>query len=349
MLSGYLAIFATRWARASGPARRIYSPVLVPSTVLVIAIMVSTIASGLDVPDDLRLAAGITQALARVLIPVGFLVGLLRTRMARSAVADLVVELGEMPTPARLRDALGNALGDPGLTVAYWTPETGDYRADDGLPAVLPSADSGRAVTFLERDGQPIAAILHDEVLLDDPALVASVASAVRLSVENDRLQAEVEAQLGEVRESRARIVEAGDAERKRVERDLHDGAQQRLVSLTLALRLARLKLGDDADPDVTRSLDAASEEARSALAELRELARGIHPQILTEAGLGSAIESLADRSSVDVAVDLRTDQRFSPTVEATAYFVVSEALANVAKYAEPRAPTCEPIGTMTS
>ena len=334
VLSGYLAIFATRWARASGPARRIYSPVLVPSTVLVIAIMVSTITSGLDVPDDLRLAAGITQALARVLIPVGFLVGLLRTRMARSAVADLVVELGEMPTPARLRDALGNALGDPGLTVAYWAPETGDYRADDGLPAVLPSADSGRAVTFLERDGQPIAAILHDEVLLDDPALVASVASAVRLSVENDRLQAEVESQLGEVRESRARIVEAGDAERKRVERDLHDGAQQRLVSLTLALRLARLKLGDDADPDVTRSLDAASEEARSALAELRELARGIHPQILTEAGLGSAIESLADRSSVDVAVDLRTDQRFSPTVEATAYFVVSEALANVAKYA---------------
>ena len=160
------------------------------------------------------------------------------------------------------------------------------------------------------------------------------MASAVRLSVENDRLQAEVEAQLGEVRESRARIVEAGDAERKRVERDLHDGAQQRLVSLTLALRLARLKLGDDADPEVRRSLDDASEEARSALSELRELARGIHPQILTEAGLGSAIESLADRSSVDVAVDLGTDQRFSPTVEATAYFVVSEALANVAKYA---------------
>ena len=334
VLSGFLAIFAMRWARASGPARRIYSPVLVPSTVLVVAIMVSTITSGLDVPDDVRLAAGITQALARVLIPIGFLVGLLRTRMARSAVADLVVELGDMPTPARLRDALGNALGDPGLTVAYWAAESGTYRADDGSPVVLPSADSGRAVTFLERDGQPIAAILHDEVLLDDPSLVASVASAVRLSVENDRLQAEVEAQLDEVRESRARIVEAGDAERKRVERDLHDGAQQRLVSVTLALRLAQLKLGDDADPEVRRTLDDASAEARSALSELRELARGIHPQILTEAGLGSAIESLADRSSVDVAVDLGTDQRFSPTVEATAYFVVSEALANVAKYA---------------
>jgi signal transduction histidine kinase len=335
VLSGFLAIFAIRWARASGPARRIYSPVLLPATILVVAIMVSTILNTIGAPGELQFAAGVTQALSRALIPIGFLVGLLRTRMARSAIADLVVELGEMPTPARLRDALANALGDPGLTVAYWSPEARAYLGADGSPEVLPSSDSGRAVTFLERDGQPIAAILHDEVLLDDPALVASVASAVRLSVENDRLQAEVEAQLNEVRESRARIVEAGDAERKRVERDLHDGAQQRLVSLTLALRLARLKVGDDADPEVKRSLDEASEEARSALSELRELARGIHPQILTEAGLGSAIESLANRSSLDVAVDLGTDRRFSPTVEATAYFVVSEALANVAKYAE--------------
>ena len=130
---------------------------------------------------------------------------------------------------------------------------------------------------------------------------MASVASAMRLAVENERLAAEVEAQLGEVRASRARIVAAGDAERKRVERDLHDGAQQRLVSLTLALRLARLKLGDDADPAVRESLEQASEEARAALSELRELARGIHPQILTEAGLGSAIQSLADRSPVRV------------------------------------------------
>ena len=334
ILLGFLAIFAARWARASGPARRIYSPVLIPSTVLVLAILGSNVLSTVEVSDDVRQAAGFIQAVARALIPIGFLVGLLRTRMARSAVADLVVELGEMPTPARLRDALANALGDPGLAVAYWSREADDYLAADGERVVLPTLDSGRAVTFLERDGQPIAAILHDEVLLDDPALVASVASAVRLSVENDRLHAEVEAQLDEVRESRARIVAAGDAERKRVERDLHDGAQQRLVSLTLALRVAKLKLGDDGDPEVKRSLDQASEEARSALAELRELARGIHPQILTEAGLGSAIESLAGRSPVDVAVDLGTDRRFSPSVEATAYFVVSEALANVAKYA---------------
>jgi signal transduction histidine kinase len=337
VLIGFLAIFTVRWARASGPARRTFSAVILPSYVLVISIMVAVVVNAIDAPPEVRLAAGITQALARALIPIGFLIAILRTRMARSAIADLVVELGDAPTPARLRDALSNALGDPELSVAYWSPSSATFVALDGTPAELPAEGSGRAVTVLERDGEPIAAIVHDAALLDDPGLVASVASAMRLAVENERLQAEVEAQLGEVRDSRARIVAAGDAERKRVERDLHDGAQQRLVSLTLALRLARLKLGDDADPEVRRTLEQASEEARSALAELRELARGIHPQILTEAGLGPAIESLADRSPVDVGVELGTERRFSPAVEATAYFVVSEALANVAKYADAK------------
>ena len=158
----------------------------------------------------------------------------------------------------------------------------------------------------------------------------------MRLAVENDRLTAAVEAQLTEVRASRARIVAAGDAERQRVERDLHDGAQQRLVALTLALRLARTRLGDDADPSVKLSLEQASEEARAALSELRELARGIHPQILTEAGLHAAIE-IPRRADADdrLGRDGSGRPRFAPAVEATAYFVVSESLANIAKYAE--------------
>jgi signal transduction histidine kinase len=260
---------------------------------------------------------------------------MLQARMARAAVADLVVELGQTPTPARLRDALANALGDPMLRVAYWSQVEGRFVDAAGGPFELPGAGAGQAVTVLERNGAPEAAIIHDEVLLEEPGLVASVASAMRLAVENDRLTAEVEDQLAEVRASRARIVAAGDAERRRVERDLHDGAQQRLVSLTLALRLARTRLGDDADPAVRRSLDQASEEARAALAELRELARGIHPQILTSAGLHAAVESLAARSSAAVSVDIDPDARFEPAVEAIAYFVVSESLANIAKHAE--------------
>jgi signal transduction histidine kinase len=157
---------------------------------------------------------------------------------------------------------------------------------------------------------------------------------ARRLTDANARLQAEVEARLEEVRASRARIVEAGDLERRRVERDLHDGAQQRLVSLSLELQVARRALGDDGDPAVRRSLDRAAEEALEALAELRDLALGIHPLILTEAGLAPAVESLADRTSVDVSVDVGAE-RYPPAVEGAAYFVISETLANVVKYAK--------------
>jgi signal transduction histidine kinase len=160
---------------------------------------------------------------------------------------------------------------------------------------------------------------------------------ARRLTETNARLRRQIEAQLAEVRASRSRIVAAGDAERQRLERDLHDGAQQRLVALTLALRLARTRLGSDADPSVRHSLEQASEEAKAALAELRALARGIHPQILTEAGLHAAVGSLAARTPVPVSVDMEPGARFAPSVEAIAYFVVSESLANIAKHAEAR------------
>ena len=245
------------------------------------------------------------DTLSRLLVPFGFLVGLLRLRMARGALAGLVVDLGETPPPERLRQALSGALRDPSLAVLYWSPGTKAYIDADGLAVDVAVHADGRAVTYLEHGDEPLAAILHDPALSEDPGLVAAVATAVRLAVENERLTAEVKSQLHEVRASRARIVAAGDAERRRVERDLHDGAQQRLVAMTLALRLAQAKLKDDADPAVRLSLDQASAEARAALSDLRELARGIHPQILTEAGLGAAIDSLAARSPVDIEIDV--------------------------------------------
>jgi signal transduction histidine kinase len=160
---------------------------------------------------------------------------------------------------------------------------------------------------------------------------------ARRLTDANARLQAEVEAQLEEVRASRARIVEAGDRERRRVERDLHDGAQQRLIALSLELRVARSRLGAEGAPDLRDSLDRAAAEAQAALVELRDLALGIHPLILTESGLGEAVESLADRTPVDVSVDVGSE-RYPPAVEGAAYFVISEALTNVTKYADATA-----------
>ena len=320
---------ARRWGRSTGPARRQMAPILVGGIAILlqsVSWMLFNFGSASEVLDALI-------RIALIAIPAAVMVVMAQARMARAGVADLVVELGQTPTPARLRDALANALGDPSLQVAYRGSASGAYVDAGGREIVLPDMDSGRAVTMLERGGVPVAAIVHDAALLDDPGLMASVASAMRLAVENDRLTAEVEAQLAEVRASRARIVEAGERERRRVERDLHDGAQQRLVALSLELRVARTRLGEDADPAVRQSLERAADEALAALAELRELALGIHPLVLTESGLGEAVESLADRSPVEVAVDVR-DDRYAPDVEAAAYFVVSEALANVAKYA---------------
>jgi signal transduction histidine kinase len=319
-----------RWLGSSGPVRRQMTPVLVGA----VAILLQSVSWIFFSSGATHEALDDMLFLAQIAIPIAVLSVMLRGRMARGAVADLVVEVGQTPTPARLRDALANALGDPSLQVAYWDTSQDRFVDAAGAAVELPEDGSGQAVTMLERDGVPEAAIIHDAILLEEPGLMTTVAATMRLTVENDRLAAEVEAQLEEVRASRARIVEAGDRERRRVERDLHDGAQQRLVSLSLELRVAQRALGEGGDPAVRRSLDRAVEEALAALAELRELALGIHPLILTESGLGEAVESLADRTSVDVLVDIGSE-RYSPAVEGAAYFVISEALANVTKYAK--------------
>jgi signal transduction histidine kinase len=322
-------VIGRRWLRSSGPGRRQMVPVLAGALAILpqaVSWMLFTVGIKLGPLQDL-------VYLTQIVIPVAVLSVMLQARMARAGIADLVVEIGQAPTPARLRDALANALGDPSLQVAYWEPTQAHFVDSDGKTVELPEEGNGQAITMLERDGIQEAAIIHDAILLEEPGLIASVASAMRLAVENDRLTGEVEAQLHEVRASRARIVEAGDVERRRIERDLHDGAQQRLISLSLELRVARSRLGETGDPEVRRSLDRAADEAQAALAELRDLALGIHPLILTESGLGEAVESLADRTPVDVSVDVGSE-RYPSAVEGAAYFVISEALANVTKYA---------------
>jgi signal transduction histidine kinase len=323
-------VIGRRWLRSSGPARRQMVPVLAGALAILpqaASWMLFTIGIRLGPLQNLVF-------LTQIVIPVAVLSVMLRTRMARAGIADLVVEMGHTPTPARLRDALANALGDPTLQVAYWSPGQDRFVDAAGQVMELPVEGTGQAVTMLERNGVREAAIVHDAILLDEPGLIAAVASAMRLAVENDRLSAAVQEQLQEVRASRARIVEAGDLERRRVERDLHDGAQQRLISLSLELRVARSKLGEGGDPAVRQSLDRAAEEAQAALVELRNLALGIHPLILTESGLSEAVESLADRTPIDVSVDIG-HERYSAAVEGAAYFVISEALANVTKYAQ--------------
>jgi signal transduction histidine kinase len=249
-------------------------------------------------------------------------------------VGRLAVDLGSRPPPAGFRDALARTLHDPTLQVLFRLPDGGSFVDEQGNLTALPGPESDRVATLLERDGEPIAALVHERALLDDPELIETAAATAQLAIENERLRAEIRAQLQEVVASRARIVTATDTERRRLERDLHDGAQQRLVALALSLRMARSRLGENADPEAANALRDAADELGLALAELREFARGIHPAILTEAGLADALESLAQRSPVPASVEITLHTRPPPSVEAAVYFVVSEALANAAKHA---------------
>jgi signal transduction histidine kinase len=334
-----LWIMAVRWRQASGPRRRSLAPVAAVAAVLVVAYVVREAMRALAPSPPLIDALDLVVVATLMLWPLAFLAGLARTRLDRSAVGDLAVQLGEPLPPGRLERVLAGVLHDPTL-LAYWLSDRDGFVDAEGRPVELPAGDGDRAVTILRHDGDPVAAMVHDPALDDDPELVRAVAATARMTIENERLQAEVRVQLEEVRASRARIVEFGDAERRRVERNLHDGAQQRLVNLSLVLGIARSQVPTTSDGELAVVLDEAAAELRLALAELRELARGIHPVILSEAGLGPALASLAERSPIPVTVAVAPPDRLPARVEETAYYVASEALANAAKHAHASAVT---------
>ncbi|HEU4973957.1 MAG TPA: sensor domain-containing protein [Baekduia sp.] len=236
-------------------------------------------------------------------------------------------------TGAPVRELLAESLGDHSVAIAYWLPDREMFVDEVGRPVELPDPASGRTWTAVERDGRPVAAIVHDAALDTSSELVQAAAAASSLAIDNERLKADLRARLEELRVSRLRIVEATDAARRRIERDLHDGAQQQLVALALEIRLLRARAREH--EELHALIDGLSDRLSSALAELRELARGIHPSILTERGLAPAIRSLADRAPVVVDTHLEVDGRLAAPVESAAYFVVAEALTNVVKYAE--------------
>lgn len=330
-----IVVLARRWRRASPRLRLAIGPALWAGAagfglfLLMIPLMIADDTVG----KPLTHIPMVLFDLALAGVAVGFLVGLLRARLARSAVAELVVELGETTAPGDLRDALARALRDPSLALAYWLPESGRYVEIDGRPFDLPAESESRAVSVAERDGRRIAALVHDPALVEEPDLVQSVCAAAAMALENERLQADLRARLEQLRASRARIVEAADEERRRIERNLHDGTQQRLVSISMALGLAQAKL--ESDPAVASAVFGEARQGLSAaLEELRELSHGIHPGILTERGLIAALDELALRATVPVELDAADTNGLPEQVEAAAYYVVSEALANVAKYA---------------
>ena len=266
--------------------------------------------------------------------PVVFLAGLLQARLARSSVGDLVMELRADPTD--LRTPLAHALRDPSLVLLYWLPQFDVWADEAGRQVTLP--DDETRVTLIDEDGRPMAALVHDPALHDEPALLDAVSAAAAIALRNGRLQAQLRANVEELRGSRARVVEAEQRERQRLERDLHDGAQQRLVALSLNLGVLQTRLG--ADPEAGALLAEARTEIAESLTELRDLAHGLHPAVVTAHGLAVALESLAARAPVPVRLAVDIPGRFDEAVEVAAYYVACESLTNIGKHAEATAAT---------
>ncbi len=330
-----LLVSARSYLRSVGPMRRAHRLALWATGGLVL-VLAGQAAVRLAAPsaraDDLTLLA-IEAALCGVAVTL--LAGLLAAGWERAAVTDLVVELGH-GRPVTLRDELAHALGDPTLEVGYRLPGRDGFVDPAGVPLTLPVDDTGRAVTVVERDGELVAALVHDRAVLDDPGLVEAVLAATRLSAWNARLRAEVLDQAAEVRRSRRRILAAADEERRRLESRLHEGAERRLMELGDTLRRA----GAVAHGGTTAErIERARHRLERAVEELRELALGLHPRVLSERGLAGALATLAERANVPVGMAVAAP-RLAPELEATVWFVCSETLANVEKYAEANGVT---------
>ena len=277
--------------------------------------------------EIIRLATFAVAGLA----PLAFLAGLLDARLAKAGVGELFVQLRTDPAPD-LRELLAQALRDPTLSLIYWLPQYGSWADQDGNPTTLPEPNSSRRVTLVKQNGEQIAALVYDATLVEEPELVEAVSAAAGIALENGRLEAELRARLQELHGSRGRVVEAQQNERRRLERNLHDGAQQRLVAL--ALELGLLAEQADSDPATKTRLKRARTEVAQSLDELRDIARGLHPAVVSGHGLAVALESLVATAPLDVQLETDGLPRLSEPLEVAAYYVVSESLTNAAKHA---------------
>jgi signal transduction histidine kinase len=329
----FIALILRRLYLSSPRTRRRLGLLLVVGLLAGLRAVTDTVYSFVPRSDVEGLALFSIEEAVQFVLPVVLLVVLLRERLARASVADLVSDLAVTP-PTEVAAPVARALGDPTLDVAFWMPARRGYVDAQGQPYEVPQPDARRAVTPITHEGEPVAVLVHDPALLQEPKLLESVCTAAELSLENARLHAELQAQLLKVRESRTRIVAAADTERARIERDLHDGAQQRLVALALDLRMAEL---GNADADTKTLLRSAVDSLQLAVDELRELAHGVYPALLTQSGLRAALDDLAGRTRGPVVVVDAPAERLAPEIEATAYFVACEGLANAVKHAGAR------------
>jgi signal transduction histidine kinase len=332
LLAGIPVLIARR--RRSGRPLRRWTELLVDSFAVALVAIALLLLAGAFAWPSFETIRRITFAIIGV-SPIAFLIGLLGALLARSTVADLLVQLHADPAPADLPKLFARALGDPELTLAYWLPQYETWADLDGRPVTLPA---DRATTVIERDGVRLAALVHNPSLKEEPELLDAVSAAAGIALENGRLQAELRARLEELRGSRERVLEASQQERQRLERNLHDGAQQRLIALSLDLSMLENRLGDD--PEARAQIDQARQEIAQSLEELRAVAHGLHPAVVSGHGLAVALESLAARAPVPVRLSVDLENRVDEQLEVAAYYVVSESLANIGKHAQASSAT---------
>jgi signal transduction histidine kinase len=323
-------VYLARLRRASRPQRRALMAVALTSLLFLPAYFATNVAAWILYLDPATVdGLAWSIVVTRVLLPLGFLAALLQAELfAATALRNMLERLAGRPTPERWRHVLAVALDDSSLRLAFYDPATACYRSPDGRELSPPPAASGRAWVPVDRDGQPVAAMDVDETLAEDPELVRAAALATLLAVENGQLE-------GELRASRARILEAGDNERRRIERDLHDSAQQRLVALRIHLALTGEKLDRSGERAM---LDRLGDEVDEAIDELRSVSRGVYPQELRHHGVGAALASVARRSPIPVRVVEGGLGRHAEAIEMTVYFCCLECVQNAVKHAGPRA-----------
>ena len=331
LIAIFVILVVQRFRRTRAVDRRLLAPVAAAATAGGLAVTVDLSTWLLPASASWRLASIVAEACALLTIPLAFLVAAVRRRLAQASIAVLVLQVARRGSNFSLHTALRVALCDPQLDLLYWLPEWRAYIDKTGLPVVLEAVPDDRRVVFLRgSDDQPIAAVIMDSSLARHTGLLEAAVSASILSLDNERLQAWALAHSKDIAASQARVLRAALDERRRLEQDLHDGAQQRLLGLTLTLA-ATQALSTDA---TARSvMESARGEVHRALEELRQLAHGIHPAVLVRAGLGPALEHVAARLPLVVDVTV-PDQRWAPTAESTAYFFACEALTNVVKHA---------------
>jgi signal transduction histidine kinase len=326
---GLLAVSAQEYFRAVGAAKRAGALALWAAAGLTLVLAASAVARAEQPHGDLDPALLLVYEASLCVIAGCLLAGLLVAPWERADVTDLVVQLGRARSWS-LRGELSRALADPTLQIGYWVQEAGAFMDTEGHVMVLPDAGSDRSATPVQREGRTVAVLIHDSALSDDPTLLDAVTAATRLSASNARLQAEVQARIVQLEESRRRILEAGDEERRRLERRLHDGAEGRASELGETLLRGRLTA---TAPETRQAIERAEDQLTRTLEELRQLAQGLHPRVLSERGLEGGLVLLARDFPVPVEIEVTSNQ-LPRTVEAAVYFVCSEALANIAKYA---------------